>query len=40
VVLRLGKIVKDAPTHLFDGDTLVAMITGTITELPSEKKSQ
>ena len=38
VVLRLGKIVKDAPTSLFDGDTLVAMITGTITELPSEKK--
>jgi simple sugar transport system ATP-binding protein len=37
VVLRLGKIVKDAPTKLFDGDTLVAMITGTITELPSEK---
>ncbi len=39
IVLRLGKIVKDAPTNLFDGDTLVAMITGTITELPSEKKS-
>ena len=39
IVLRLGKIVKDAPTKLFDGDTLVAMITGTITELPSEKKS-
>ena len=38
VVLRLGKIVKDAPTELFDGDTLVSMITGTITELPSEKK--
>jgi simple sugar transport system ATP-binding protein len=37
VVLRLGKIVKDAPTKLFDGDTLVSMITGTITELPSER---
>jgi simple sugar transport system ATP-binding protein len=38
VVLRLGKIVQDAPTNLFDGDTLVSMITGTITELPKKTK--
>lgn len=36
VVLRLGKIVQDAPTSLFDGDSLVSMITGTITELPTK----
>ena len=37
VVLRLGKIVKDAPTSHFNGDTLVGMITGTITTLDADK---
>ena len=36
VVLRLGKIVKDAPTSHFNGDTLVGMITGTITTLDAD----
>jgi simple sugar transport system ATP-binding protein len=30
VVLRLGRIVKDAPTSEFNGDTLIGTITGTI----------
>ena len=38
VVLRLGKIVKDAPTSHFNGDTLVGMITGTITTLDADKE--
>lgn len=30
VVLRLGQVVKEAPTADFDGDSLVGTITGTI----------
>ncbi|MDY7541632.1 MULTISPECIES: ATP-binding cassette domain-containing protein [unclassified Cryobacterium] len=30
VVLRLGKIVMDAPTSEFDGDRLIGVLTGTI----------
>lgn len=30
VVLRLGRIVKDAPTSEFTGDTLIGTITGSI----------
>ncbi|MFM5967467.1 MAG: ATP-binding cassette domain-containing protein [Micrococcales bacterium] len=36
VVLRLGRIVKDAPTSEFDGDTLVGTITGTIQTIKVE----
>jgi simple sugar transport system ATP-binding protein len=35
VVLRLGKIVRDAPTSEFTGDTLLGTITGLITTAPS-----
>jgi len=31
VVLRLGKVVREAPTSEFTGDSLVGTITGTIT---------
>jgi len=34
VVLRLGKVVRDAPTSEFTGDTLVGTITGTISTIP------
>jgi simple sugar transport system ATP-binding protein len=30
VVLRLGKVVRDAPTSEFDGDSLIGTITGSI----------
>lgn len=30
VVLRLGRVVKDAPTSEFNGDTLLGTITGLI----------
>lgn len=33
VVLRLGRVVKEAPTSEFDGDKLVATITGTISTI-------
>jgi len=36
VVLRLGRIVKDAPTSEFNGDTLVGTITGTIQTIKVE----
>jgi len=36
VVLRLGKVVKEAPTSDFTGDSLVGTITGTITLDASE----
>lgn len=36
IVLRLGKIVKIAPTSEFTGDTLVGTITGTIQTLKLE----
>ncbi|MFM5905149.1 MAG: ATP-binding cassette domain-containing protein [Micrococcales bacterium] len=36
VVLRLGRIVKDAPTAEFNGDTLVGTITGTIQTIKVE----
>ena len=36
IVLRLGRIVKDAPTSEFDGDTLVGTITGTIQTIKVE----
>jgi simple sugar transport system ATP-binding protein len=36
VVLRLGRIVKDAPTSEFDGDKLVGTITGTIQTIKVE----
>ena len=32
VVLRLGRVVKDAPTSEFDVDTLLGTITGLITD--------
>jgi simple sugar transport system ATP-binding protein len=32
VVLRLGRVVKDAPTSEFNADTLLGTITGLITE--------
>lgn len=38
IVLRLGRIVKDAPTSQFNGDTLVGMITGSITTLAADKE--
>jgi len=31
VVLRLGKVVRDAPTSEFDADSLLGTITGLIT---------
>jgi simple sugar transport system ATP-binding protein len=36
VVLRLGRIVKDAPTSEFNGDTLIGTITGTIQTIKVE----
>ena len=36
IVLRLGRIVKDAPTSEFDGDKLVGTITGTIQTIKVE----
>jgi simple sugar transport system ATP-binding protein len=36
VVLRLGRVVQDAPTSSFNGDTLIGMITGTIQTLKLE----
>lgn len=36
IVLRLGRIVKDAPTSEFTGDTLVGTITGTIQTIKVE----
>ena len=36
VVLRLGRIVKDAPTSEFNGDTLIGTITGTIKTIKVE----
>ncbi len=33
VVLRLGKIVRDAPTSEFDADSLLGTITGLITNI-------
>ncbi len=36
VVLRLGRIVKDAPTSEFDGDKLIGTITGTIQTIKVE----
>jgi len=36
VVLRLGRIVKDAPTSEFTGDTLIGTITGTIQTIKVE----
>lgn len=36
VVLRLGKIVQDAPTSQFNGDTLIGTITGTIKTIDVE----
>ena len=36
VVLRLGRIVKDAPTKDFNGDTLIGTITGTIQTIKVE----
>jgi simple sugar transport system ATP-binding protein len=36
VVLRLGKIVKDAPTSEFDGDKLIGTITGSIQTIKVE----
>jgi len=32
VVLRLGRVVKDAPTSEFDADTLLGTITGLIAD--------
>jgi simple sugar transport system ATP-binding protein len=36
VVLRLGKVVDEAPTSTFDGDKLVGTITGTIQTIKLE----
>lgn len=36
VVLRLGRIVKDAPTSEFNGDTLIGTITGSIQTIKVE----
>lgn len=36
VVLRLGQVVKEAPTSDFDGDSLVGTITGTIRTITLE----
>jgi simple sugar transport system ATP-binding protein len=36
VVLRLGRIVRDAPTAEFSGDTLLGTITGTIKTIEVE----
>lgn len=36
VVLRLGKIVKDAPTSEFDSDSLIGTITGSIQTIKLE----
>jgi simple sugar transport system ATP-binding protein len=36
VVLRLGKIVTDAPTSEFDGDKLIGILTGTIQTIKVE----
>lgn len=36
VVLRLGQVVKQAPTTAFDGDSLVGTITGTIKTITLE----
>jgi simple sugar transport system ATP-binding protein len=36
VVLRLGAVVKEAPTSNFDGDSLVGTITGTIKTISLE----
>ncbi len=36
VVLRLGAVVKEAPTRDFDGDSLVGTITGTIKTISLE----
>lgn len=36
VVLRLGRIVKDAPTSEFTGDTLIGTITGSIQTIKVE----
>ncbi|MDH6235341.1 ATP-binding cassette domain-containing protein [Cryobacterium sp. CG_9.6] len=33
VVLRLGRIVMDAPTSEFDGDRLIGVLTGTISTI-------
>lgn len=38
VVLRLGRVVRDAPTDEFDGDTLVGTITGTIQTIPQDQE--
>lgn len=38
VVLRLGRVVRDAPTSEFNGDTLVGTITGTITTIPEDSE--
>jgi len=36
-VLRLGRVVRDAPTSQFTGDTLVGTITGTIQAIPEDE---
>jgi simple sugar transport system ATP-binding protein len=36
VVLRLGRIVRDAPTSEFNGDTQIGTITGTIQTIKVE----
>lgn len=36
IVLRLGKIVKDAPTSEFDSDSLIGTITGSIQTIKVE----
>jgi simple sugar transport system ATP-binding protein len=38
IVLRLGRVVRDAPTSEFTGDTLVGTITGTIQTIPEDKE--
>jgi simple sugar transport system ATP-binding protein len=36
VVLRLGKVVANAPTSNFDGDKLIGTITGSISTVKVE----
>ncbi|TFD64335.1 ATP-binding cassette domain-containing protein [Cryobacterium ruanii] len=36
VVMRLGRVVMDAPTSEFDGDRLIGVITGTIATIKVE----
>lgn len=38
VVLRLGKVVRDAPTSEFNSDTLVGTITGSIQTIAEDKE--